>query len=172
MNNDEIYENGPNSGQLADGCMDWNDTLVKDDPDYILLPEGDYVFEVLGFERCHHAGSEKIPPCNKARLTLQVKTPEGVARVYTDLLMHKKLEWKISSFFRSVGRKQKGEHVVMDWEHIVGARGRAHIAPRTYPADDGERSVNDVKKFLDYDPEKMPAEGFEELEDDNGDLPF
>ena len=178
MNNEEIYGSAADIGGAAgSGCLDWNDTLEKDEPDYILLPEGDYLFEVLDFARGRHPGSPKIPPCNRAELTLEVKTPEGTpVRVFTKIIMHKKVEWKISSFFRSIGRKQKGEHVDMDWNGVIGARGYAHIGPRTYTADGITHTVNDVKRFLDYDPEKMPpfdeADLAELDEGDQDELPF
>ena len=39
----------------------------------------------------------------------------------------------------------------MDWNKVVGARGKAHIKPRTYTKDGEERQVNDVDHFLDYE---------------------
>ena len=56
--------------------MDWNDTLENDGQEYIILPEGDYNFVVTNFERGRFPGSAKMPPCNKAALTLVVNTDE------------------------------------------------------------------------------------------------
>jgi hypothetical protein len=47
----------------------WDDQIEKDS-EFILLPEGDYDFEVMSFERGRHAGSDKLPPCNKAILAI------------------------------------------------------------------------------------------------------
>lgn len=164
------------NGAAGSGCMDWDDTLENDGGEYITLPEGDYVFEVVDFERGRYPGGAKIPPCNKAALTLQVRTPDGIARVRTDLILYRSLEWKISSFFRSIGHKKKGERLVMNWNAVIGSRGRAHIKPRAYTAGDGsERTTNDVERFLDYEEEKMPAlsaDGFTELEGGDDGLPF
>ena len=163
----EFYKNG-----AADGCMDWDDEISNDGEEYITLPEGDYVFEVVDFERGHYPGSTKIPACNKAELTLKVKTDDGVASARVDLIMYRSLEWKISSFFRSIGMKQKGEKVVMKWNSIIGCRGRAHFKPRVYTAKDGnERTANDVTRFLDFDPAMMPGmtpEGFVEVDESEG----
>ena len=159
----------------AAGCMDWDDTIEKDGEEFITLPEGDYVFEVVDFARGHYPGSQKIPPCNKAVLTLRVKTDDGVAGIRTDIIMHRTLEWKVSSFFRSIGKKQKGEKLVMKWNSVVGCRGRAHIRPRTFTAKDGtEHTVNDVVRFLDFDPAEMPGmtpDGFMEPMDED-EIPF
>lgn len=142
-----------------DGCMDWGDTIEQDNQ-FVILPEGDYTFTVTKFERARHAGSEKIPPCNKALLTLEVKTPEGTATVLTDLLLYRTMEWKISSFFRAIGQKKQGEGLVMDWSRVIGARGRAHIAPATYVGkqDGREHEKNEVVRYYDYDPSQMPKE--------------
>ena len=161
------------ANQPDNGCLDWDDEIEKDGQDFILLPEGDYVFEVIGCERGRFPGGPKIPPCNKATITLQVKTPEGIARVRTDLLLYRTLEWKISSFFRSIGQKKHGERLVMDWNNVVGLRGRARFKVREYQKDGEIRQANDVDRFYDYDPAKMSAEGagFVEVQDDD-DLPF
>ena len=139
------------NGAAGSGCMDWDDTLENDGGEYITLPEGDYVFEVVDFERGRYPGGAKIPPCNKAALTLQVRTPDGIARVRTDLILYRSLEWKISSFFRSIGQKKLGEKAAMNWNKVVGARGKAHFKPREYEKDGKTRQVNDVDYFIDYD---------------------
>lgn len=160
----------------TNGCMDWDDALENDGQEHIVLPEGDYVFEVVEFERGRYPGGAKIPACNKASLTLQVKTENGTARIKTDLILHRSLEWKISSFFRAIGQKQKGERLVMNWNTVIGSRGRAHIKPRNYTDRDGnDRTTNDVDRYLDFDPGKMPgmtADGFMELDGTDDELPF
>lgn len=156
-------------------CFDWDDEIENDGQEFVTLPEGDYVFTVTGFERGRYPGSAKIPPCNKASLTLQVKTEQGTANVYTDLILYRSLEWKISSFFRSIGQKKHGERLVMDWNNVVGLRGRAHFKPRTYTDRNGnERTANDVDRFLDYDEEKMPEPTVTMTHNvaDNGEIPF
>ncbi len=57
--------------------LGWNDTIMKDADEYVILPAGDYDFVVESLERGRHEGSEKLPPCNKAILNLRVYTPDG-----------------------------------------------------------------------------------------------
>lgn len=98
--NDNYYNAPENSD---DNCMDWNDVIADDGMQFITIPEGDYDFTVTGFERGRYPGGKKLPPCNMAELTLQVKTNEGIASVRCSLFFVRTLEWRISSFFRSIG---------------------------------------------------------------------
>ena len=57
-----------------------------------------------------------------------------------------------AAFFRSIGQKKHGEKTVMNWNKVVGSRGKAHFKPREYQKDGQTRQVNDVDRFIDYDP--------------------
>ena len=156
-------------------CMDWDDAIESDGQDYVLLEEGDYNFEVVDFERGRFPGSAKIPPCNKAALTLQVRTPEGkIASVKVDLILFRSLEWRLSAFFRCIGQKKHGERLVMNWGKVLGSHGRAHFKPRSYTNRDGEeRRINDVDRFYDSDPKFFTAEGnWTDLTGSDDELPF
>ena len=131
--------------------MDWDDVIQDDGQEFVVLPEGDYTFTVTNFERGRFPGSAKIPACNKATISISIDNDKGVATARFDLILYRTLEWKIASFFRCIGQKKHGEKVTMNWNGIVGARGKAHIKPRTYTKDGEERQVNDVDRFYDYD---------------------
>lgn len=156
MDNNNMYSQTPYTTPNTapnDGCLDWGDTIQNDGEQFVTPPEGDYLFQVVSMERGRHAGSAKLPPCNKATLTLEIRTPEGVCRPKVDLFLHRSTEWRISSFFRAIGLKQKGQNLVMDWNRVTGTWGRCHLKPRTYTGNDGqEHTVTDVARFLDYDP--------------------
>ncbi len=148
--------------------LDWNDAIENDGQEFVILPEGDYNFTVTGFERGRFPGGQKIPACNKAALTLQVNTDEGVAVIRTDLLLYRSMEWKLSAFFRCIGQKKQGERLVMDWNRVIGSEGRARFKPRSYVGNDGkEHQANDVDRFYDWDARFFTA-GAEE----DDDLPF
>ena len=140
------------SGAISNAAMDWNDSIETDGLEFPNLPEGDYNFTVTGFERGRFPGSAKMPPCNKAALTLRVETADGTVNVRTDLILNRLVEFRVCAFFRCIGQKKAGERLVMDWNKIVGSRGRAHFKPRSYIDRNGnERQVNDVDRFYDYD---------------------
>ena len=146
--------------------MDWNDSIENDGQEFVLLPEGDYNFVVTNFERGRFPGGPKVPACNKASITVQVSAAEGVSTVKFDLLLYRSLEWRISAFFRSIGQKKHGEKLTMDWNKVIGSKGRAHFKQRTYVNQYGEeKTVNDLDRFIDYDPKY-----FIEISED--DLPF
>lgn len=158
-----------------DMLMDWDDAIENDGQEFVILPEGDYNFTVVDFERGRFPGSAKIPACNKATLTLQVNTADGTATIKTDLILYRSLEWRISSFFRCIGQKKHGERLVMNWNAVVGSRGRAHFKPRNYTDRDGnERQANDVDKFYDWDEKYFPVSNnsWTDLTGSDDELPF
>lgn len=142
-----------NYNQNAAHEIGWEDEISNDGGQFVLLEEGDYNFTVTGFERGRFPGSAKIPPCNKASLTLSVDTPDGSASVKYDLILWSSLEWKISEFFRAIGQKKSGEAFTPRWNQVVGTHGRARFKSREYTKKDGTTGLsNDVDKFYDYDP--------------------
>lgn len=162
------YVNNSNAG------MEWDDTIENDGQEYIVLPEGDYNFIVTDFERGRFPGSAKMIACNKATLTLRVKTDNGTASIRTDLILNRLVEFRVSAFFRCIGQKKHGDRLVMDWNNVVGSRGRAHVKPRAYTDRDGnERQANEVDRFYDYDEKNFPVDfGWTEITGEDNDLPF
>ena len=134
-----------------DMIMDWEDTIENDGQEFVVLPEGDYTFTVTNFERGRFPGSAKIPACNKATISINIDNDMGIATARFDLILYRTIEWKIASFFRSIGQKKHGEKVSMNWNGIIGARGKAHIKPRSYVKDGSERKANDVERFIDFE---------------------
>lgn len=135
---------------MKNNNLDWNDSIEVEVNEYLLLPEADYNFIVSDFKREKTPGSIKFPPCNKAILQLQVKHQNQVVTVYTELILNRVFEFRISSFFRSIGLKKRGKKYIMDWSKVVGAEGYAHFKPRIYiGADHTVHKVNDVEFFID-----------------------
>lgn len=131
----------------SNAALDWDSTIEEDGEsgEYIVLPEGDYMFTVVGFERGHHEGSAKVPPCNMAILRLEVDGPDGPAKSVRRLYLCKNLERMLSDFFRCIGQKQRGTRLTMNWDKVPGARGKAHFAPREHNG----RKYNDLTYFID-----------------------
>lgn len=154
--------------------IDWNDEISNEGQEFVTLEEGDYLFRVIKFERGRYLGSAKIPPCNKAIITVEVPTEKGVAIAKVDLILYRTLEWKLCAFFRCIGQKKHGEKLVMDWNKVLGAVGKAHFKPRTYTNQNGEeRIINDIEKFIDYDEEFFKEQGLDnQIEISDDDLPF
>lgn len=141
--------------------LGWDDEIEKDGSDFVLLPEGDYDFVVESFERGRHNGSDKLPACNKAMMKLRIDTPDGTALINHNLFLHTKTEGMISAFFTSIGQKKKGEKIKMNWNAVIGAKGRCKVGIYEWTGTDGEkRQGNDIKKFYPFEEKKFEAGKF------------
>ena len=126
---------------IDNSVMDWNDVIEDDGQEYVLLPEGDYNFVVTNFERGRFPGSAKIPATNKETKSIQIFSELGVASMKFDLIFSKALTWKLSAFFRSIFQK-KVVKITMDWNKVLGAKGRAHIKQKVYTNQSGEEKIS------------------------------
>ena len=59
----------------------WEDEIVNEGGDFVLLPEGDYDFTVAKYERARHEGSAKVPPCNMAKVTFTIWSAEDSVEI-------------------------------------------------------------------------------------------
>ena len=132
--------------------MNW-DSYIENEGElrFVTLPEGDYDFEVTKFEKSNYEGSPKVKPCPMALLELTFTAPEvGKSVVKERLFLDESVEWKLCEFFRSIGQKQHGKGITMDWDKVLGAKGHAHLIVNSWEGQDGEEKTNNrVKRFLD-----------------------
>lgn len=136
------------------GALGWDDTITKDD-EYVLLPEGKYMFCVTAIERARFEGSEKMSACPVANITMTVmnETTGEQGQIKDSLFLHTKAEWRLSQFFASIGLKKKGEPLVMNWNAVPGASGHCEIYINKYRTKDGKDGENNkVKTYLPADP--------------------
>ncbi|GAA0382477.1 hypothetical protein [Paenibacillus motobuensis] len=133
--------------------LSWDDEIQKDGGDFILLPAGDYNFTVTKFERGRFAGSAKMPACNQAKLEITVHSPEhGNVVIFHNLFLHTKTEGLLSNFFAGIGQKKKGEPLRMNWQTVVGSKGRLKLEINKFMGNDGqEKTNNQVKSFYSYE---------------------
>ena len=89
--------------EFMNEALDWDSEIENDGSGgYVILEEGDYTFTVKEFKKGSYAGGSKVPACGKAELTLEIKTDNGTALLFENLLLCKSLEWKIAAFFRCI----------------------------------------------------------------------
>lgn len=134
----------------------WDDQIENDGQEFVVLPAGNYDFEVTAFERGRFNGSDKMPACNQANLTLKITAPDGQeTSIKESLLLHSKVEWKLCEFFTSIGQRKHGEKVTMNWTAVVGSKGRCELIVNKWKNKNGGSDMegNRVKKFLE------PVEG-------------
>ncbi|HEN6213812.1 TPA: hypothetical protein U6532_000764 [Streptococcus agalactiae] len=126
----------------------WDDTIQEDAKEFIILQPGDYVFTVTDFERARHTPNPqktgKLPACNKAVISLEIETDEGVASLKHNLFLHSSTEGMLSAFFGAIGQKKHGEPLKMNWNTVVGATGVCSVKNRTY----NDNVYNEVKSMI------------------------
>lgn len=132
----------------------WDDQIENDGTDFVVLPEGDYDFEVLSMERARHNGSDKLPPCNKAILSIRITAKNGDSTtVKHNLHLHSKCEWTLCAFFTAIGQRKHGEKISMNWNAVPGSRGRCKVGIHTWKSNNGnDMQNNEIVKF--YEPEE------------------
>lgn len=125
----------------------WDDTIQKDS-EFVLLPEGLYYFTVKSYDRGRHTPNPqnpgKLPACPKATVYLQIVANEGETELRHNLFLHSSTEGMLSAFFGSIGLKQKGEPLRMDWNAVIGKVGVCKVGIREYNGN----KYNDVKSMI------------------------
>ena len=115
----------------------------------MLLPDGEYDFTVKKFDRARHNGSDKLPPCNKAVLTLEVTDGKNKTTIEHNLFLHQKTEGFLCEFFTAIGQRKHGEALRMNWPAVVGAKGRCKVYVDKWTGKDGQqKEANKIKKFV------------------------
>ena len=138
---------------MDEKIMDWVSVIDKEKQEWTEL-NGEYNFTVKRVIRDRHPGSANLPPCAKASLLLEVETAEGTALVWDNLFLVQRLEWKLTAFFRSIGRMKAGDKFKMSWNEVEGAKGRAFFATKNFTDSNGEEGkTNKVARYIDYNPE-------------------
>ena len=140
--------------------LGWDDE-IQNDGEYsgeesVILPEGNYDFEVIKTEKAWFDGSAKIPACNMAKVYLRIDGGElGKALCVENIYLLERLEWKAAAFLRAIGLKKHGEPIA--WRQLTqcdGEKGRCKIYVDDYKKDGETRQSNKVKNF--YDKEEQP----------------
>lgn len=143
--------------------LGWDDEIEKESPDFVTVPEGDYDFKIIGFERSRYTPGPgaKLPPCNMAVLNVEIVNSLGICNIQHRLYLHTRMEGRLSEFFASIGQKKKGERVRMNWNMVPGATGRCRVTIRNYKNKDGEdRQANQISKFYEKEQKTWQAGAF------------
>ena len=136
----------------------WDDEL--DEASFSVLPEGDYKFRVLTWERGRFEPKDptKGPACDQATLHLEVEGTDEDGKptkvtVFHRLRLRKKELGFIRRFFDCLGLASNDGKAVMPWNKIEGETGICELEVHEY---NGKKS-NQVKQF--YEKSKAPKVG-------------
>lgn len=139
-------------------AIGWDDEIIDPgEPEFVLLTPGIYDFTITGFERGHFDGSEKMDACSMAKLTLKCSNGVQETTVFTNLFLSSAVAFKLSKFAKSIGDmpagSTTGQKFHVDWNNIIGKRGKCKIKTRVYNGKD----YNEVDDFIVPDPAAAPA---------------
>jgi hypothetical protein len=131
-------------------ALSWDDEIGAELPEFMLLPEGTYRYQVVGVERGRFEGSAKMGACPKLTVKCRIIDEEGnMASLEKALFLHTKCEGFLSAFLTSIGQRKKGEKFTPNWSKIVGSGGLCQVGLRTWTGKDGsEKTSNEIKEFL------------------------
>lgn len=156
-----VKDNDPNPHTLQ--ALQLNETISIDglgpvftNDDFTILPEGDYNFIVkkAGFE--DYAGGQKIPPCAKLAVSLELTAPDGSrGRSMVNFFLLKDPEYirRLAAFYTSIGVIAPDAKTFGLTADIVGRNGRGHFYPYEYKG----KKYNRMSKAVPLDPNDPPA---------------
>lgn len=162
-----------------------NMNATLDDLDFTTLEPGDYHYKVLGYEQEYFNGSEKLPPCNKIVVTVEIPF-KGESGMETKTVKNnfylcnkKGILMGLRRFFESTGVMPEKGKAKMDWDATKGKTGVCSVI--TNIGNNGNE-FNNIDGF--YSPSKAPTitsnddvwedylndDGFMDVTDGVGDL--
>ena len=144
--------------EYADRELGWDDAIEHDSEGFEVVPEGDYSFKVTNFQRARHPGSDKLPPCNKAILTLAITDGTHSTTLTHNLVLHSKTEGLLCAFFTAIGQRKHGERLSPKWDQVIGATGTCKVGVREWTGREGDkRKSNQIERFYERPDTPAPA---------------
>ena len=133
--------------------LGWNDEIDVNADDYILLPPGEYDFTVATVEKARHELKQggKLPACNKAIIHCIIDQGDKRVTIKNNLFLHTSCMSMLAQFFKSIGQRQSGEKIKMNWQTVPGSTGRCVVKNREYNGS----TFNEIGRFIE------PKQGFE-----------
>lgn len=112
---------------------------------FILLPEGEYPFRVIGVDKEAHNGTDKMPACNVANIHIVINYNGEEVQIDKKLFLIS-TNGQLFDFFRAIGAQTLSDgRIKMNWNNVLNAEGRAIISHRKYNGND----YNQIKRFVE-----------------------
>lgn len=164
------FANTPN-GEPQVRELGWGDEITQDSNNFDPFENGIYMFTVKEYEKTRTRGNEKFPPCNMAKLTLELSDGQRNVRAFDNLVLRNDLEWKIGQFFLSIGMKKENERARIDFDGAIGKSGYVKVEKKAYTNRDGQtRWRNEIARYLAPNDKELLA--FVKAAADNTNPPF
>ena len=118
-------------------ALSWDEEIVAAGGGFEPIEEGDYAYEVKGFEREWYNGSAngKIPPCPVAKVTVSLYVGGKHRQLTESMKLSSNLQWIIETFMQSCGawpEEPDGVARKMDFEGTIGLTGVCHVTAEEY----------------------------------------
>jgi len=150
----------------------WGDSFTAEESEFTLISPGNYPFTVKEMERKIYDGNGKIPNGTPyAEVKCEVTGPEGTTTISERLYLLKRMQWKLTQFFQSIGQGVViGQPFQPNWSTVVGSTGVAEITVREFNGNDGEKKKsNNIKNFLkpgegkpESSPQQQPQQSYQQ----------
>lgn len=138
----------------------WDEDIPLTESEFVLFDPGEYDYTVKAFERGWFDGSQKMAPCNMAKMTLTVTDGATGQRgdVFVNLMLNSKVMFRITQFFKSCGlvSPDAGPDTRVSaslFAQSIGRSGRVKLKHREYNG----RTYNDVDEFVKPTAQAAPA---------------
>src|SRR4051812_40199563 len=139
-------------------------------PSFELVPDGDYILEVIGYESLisNYAGTRGSPV-----IGVKVKVEGRNASWKEQLTLHPDWDWKVDVFLKCMNAAPaKGGKVNLSEQNLMGLRGWATVSQREYKATNGQtRKANKVVAWI-TNKQKLPRRSAEPEPEPFADVPF
>ena len=150
------------------GCIGWDEDVSEEiakenhqgNDGFVVLPEGDYTFEVKKVDRTRFEGSDKLPACLAVKVGCLIDGGElGNSYVTKMFFMHTKMLWKIYQFLQAIGLHKSGDGAgPIPWNSVKkGMKATCHVT--VYQPKSGKfkgQYANDIESFSA--PQQQPTE--------------
>lgn len=140
----------------------WDDE-IEEGSSFELMPDGDYWFEVTGFEREWWEPADpvnsKIKACNQANIELTITWKNAAGETKTNKVQYKlkvteTLTFLIFRFFECVGLRQKGDKSKLKLSLFNQVEGKTGICEIGHREGSKGGKFNEVRYC--YPPEEAP----------------
>ena len=131
--------------------MDWDSPIDSNEAGsgFEVLPPGKCSFTVTAFTRATVKTGD-MTGANMAKLELRLNDGDRTGKAYENLILHKKILWKVAQFAVAAGLLKKGDNGAIPWNRVPGSSGMCEIKVEDYAGKDGDtRKKNVIVKFIE-----------------------
>lgn len=118
-----------------------------------LLPEDDYIAEIIGIEIGLSQGAKTR---GAEQIEVKFKSVAHGTEFYETLIFHPSCDWKVDTFVNCFGvASRPGEELELNEETLIARRGWVHLYVDTFTGRDQKEKKNNKVRTFYTDKEKL-----------------